>query len=181
MRINGSDNDDRVTSMRPSASRCTTRVASRRLASSRAVATQSSHGGARTVGGRIGPLAQHLREGAEPVQPTDVVVQPAPLGREHRGDQTTCGNAYAETSDKTRRLFNQAFFERIQVRDGHVAEWEFRPPFDTLFSRPRLEYGTLVELMPPDTNRMVRVQGPVLRIGRRKSATVGRSSAFSRW
>jgi hypothetical protein len=59
---------------------------------------------------------------------------------------TNCAKAYTRVGDRTRRLFNTSVFTRITVRDGQIAGWEFRPPFDTLFGTPRFEYGSLVEL-----------------------------------
>jgi hypothetical protein len=55
----------------------------------------------------------------------------------------TCAAAYARASDKTRRLFNNAVFEAVLVRDGKAAEAQFREPFDVLFSSRRFEYGDL--------------------------------------
>jgi hypothetical protein len=55
----------------------------------------------------------------------------------------TCAAAYARASEKTRRLFNNAVFEGVLVRDGKVAEATFREPFDLLFSPRRFEYGDL--------------------------------------
>jgi hypothetical protein len=41
------------------------------------------------------------------------------------------------------RLFNNAVFEAVLVRDGKVAEARFREPFDLLFSTSRFEHGHL--------------------------------------
>jgi site-specific DNA recombinase len=65
---------------------------------------------------------------------------------------TNCATAYARASTQTRRRFNQAFFTRIEVRDGKIADVGYHPPFDLLFSSSEFEYGDLVEvsgLEPP--------------------------------
>jgi hypothetical protein len=42
---------------------------------------------------------------------------------------------------RTRRLFNNAVFETVLVRDGKAAEARYCEPFDVLFSSRRFEYG----------------------------------------
>jgi DNA invertase Pin-like site-specific DNA recombinase len=59
---------------------------------------------------------------------------------------TRCGNAYRKADDQTRRLFNQAVFDKIQIKNGHVANTAYREPFDGLFGMTEFEYETLVEL-----------------------------------
>ncbi len=54
------------------------------------------------------------------------------------------GQAYRRASHKTRRLFNAAVFDRLEVRDRKLAGVAYQPPFDLLFSRNGLEYDTLV-------------------------------------
>jgi hypothetical protein len=55
----------------------------------------------------------------------------------------TCATAYARAREKTRRLFNNAVFEAVLVRDGKAAEARYREPFDVLFTSQRFEYGDL--------------------------------------
>lgn len=55
-----------------------------------------------------------------------------------------CADAYGKASDRTRRLFNKAVFEKVLIRDGHIAEAEFREPFDGLLSLTGFEYATVV-------------------------------------
>lgn len=57
-----------------------------------------------------------------------------------------CADAYGKASDKTRRMFNKAVLEKVLIRDGHVAEAEFRKPFDGLLSLTGIEYASVVEL-----------------------------------
>ena len=58
-----------------------------------------------------------------------------------------CGDAYAKASDKTRRLFNEAVFKKVLVRDGRVAAPGFQEPFDALLSVTEFAYGSVVETM----------------------------------
>jgi hypothetical protein len=44
-----------------------------------------------------------------------------------------CGQAYRRASRKTRRLFNQAVFERIEVCDRKLSSFSYQAPFDLLF------------------------------------------------
>jgi hypothetical protein len=46
---------------------------------------------------------------------------------------------------RTRRLFNNAVFETVLVRDGKAAEARYCEPFDVLFSSRRFEYGDWLE------------------------------------
>ena len=55
-----------------------------------------------------------------------------------------CGQAYRRASHKTRRLFNAAVFDRLEVRDRKLAGVAYQPPFDLLFSRNGFEYDTVV-------------------------------------
>jgi len=55
---------------------------------------------------------------------------------------TRCGDAYRKASDRTRKQFNAAVFERLDVRDGRLCHEEYRPPFDDIFNVPEFEYGT---------------------------------------
>lgn len=56
---------------------------------------------------------------------------------------THCADAYRKADDNTRRLFNTAVFEHLDVKDGRLAEISYQPPFDALFV-PQFEYGTPV-------------------------------------
>ena len=65
---------------------------------------------------------------------------------------TNCAKAYARASTQTRRRFNHAVFQRIEVRDGKIVGYTCHEPFDTLFSTSEFEYGDFVEvsgLEPP--------------------------------
>jgi hypothetical protein len=55
-----------------------------------------------------------------------------------------CGQAYRRASRKTRRLFNQAVFERIEVCDRKLTSISYQAPFDLLFSTSRFEYDVVV-------------------------------------
>jgi hypothetical protein len=56
---------------------------------------------------------------------------------------TSCATAYARGSERTRRQFNKAVFERIAIRDGRIADAVYREPFGSLFSVPEFEQATL--------------------------------------
>ena len=73
-----------------------------------------------------------------------------------------CATGYAKGDDHTKRRFNQAAFQRIDVTDGHVTGWEAHPPFDALFNGEEFEYGTLVEVKPQHPNRAA-ITGPRIR------------------
>jgi hypothetical protein len=60
---------------------------------------------------------------------------------------TRCGDAYAKASDRTRKQFNAAVFERLDVKDGRLCHEQYRPPFDDIFRVCEFEYGTRVETM----------------------------------
>jgi site-specific DNA recombinase len=59
---------------------------------------------------------------------------------------THCGATYRHADPPTRKLFNTAVIDRIELRDGHIAHVEYRAPFDLLFGRSGFEYRTVVEL-----------------------------------
>jgi hypothetical protein len=50
---------------------------------------------------------------------------------------TRCGDAYRKANDRTRKLFNAAVFERLEVKGGRLCHEEYRPPFDDIFSVPQ--------------------------------------------
>jgi hypothetical protein len=59
---------------------------------------------------------------------------------------TRCGDAYRKASDRTRKQFNAAAFERLDVKDGRLCHEQYRPPFDDIFSVSEFEYETRVEV-----------------------------------
>ena len=59
---------------------------------------------------------------------------------------TRCGDASAKASDRTRKQFNAAVFERLDVKDGRLCHEKNRPPFDDIFSVCEFEYETRVEV-----------------------------------
>jgi site-specific DNA recombinase len=59
---------------------------------------------------------------------------------------TQCGDAYRKASDRTRKQFNAAVFERLDVKDGRLCHEQYRPPFDDIFSVSEFEYETRVEV-----------------------------------
>lgn len=71
---------------------------------------------------------------------------------------TKCGRAYQRASERTRRRFNHAVIQQIDVRDGEIANVDYHPPFDAFFTpgidAAEFEYGRLVpptgfEPVPP--------------------------------
>ena len=65
---------------------------------------------------------------------------------------TSCSRTSRRAGERSRKQLNSAVFEKVLVRDGKVAEAEYRQPFDLLFSEPKFEYEPLVEvsgLEPP--------------------------------
>ncbi len=56
---------------------------------------------------------------------------------------TRCADAHARATDRTRKLFNAAVFERVDVKDGRLCHEQYRPPFDDIFSVP--EFDTKLE------------------------------------
>jgi site-specific DNA recombinase len=57
---------------------------------------------------------------------------------------TRCATAYRRGGDRTRRLFNTAVLDEVNVRDGHVVEAAYKEPFDLLFAVPKFEYDDVV-------------------------------------
>jgi DNA repair exonuclease SbcCD ATPase subunit len=47
---------------------------------------------------------------------------------------TRCGEAYRKANDRTRKQFNAAVFERLDVKDGRLCHEQYRLPFDDIFS-----------------------------------------------
>jgi hypothetical protein len=59
---------------------------------------------------------------------------------------TNCAAAYRHADPPTRKLFNAAVIDRIEVRDGHIVHVDHKAPFDLLFGGSGFEYRTVVEL-----------------------------------
>lgn len=59
---------------------------------------------------------------------------------------TNCAVAYRSASDRTKRQFNAAVFDRLEVRDGRIAEAECKAPFDVLFNAPEFQLAHQVDL-----------------------------------
>jgi site-specific DNA recombinase len=59
---------------------------------------------------------------------------------------TNCGATYRNADPATRRLFNNAVIDRIELRDGHIVHVDYQAPFDLLFGGSGFEYRTVVEL-----------------------------------
>jgi hypothetical protein len=59
---------------------------------------------------------------------------------------TNCGAAYRHADPPTRKLFNNAVIDRIELRDGHISHVDYKAPFDLLFSGSGFEYRTVVEV-----------------------------------
>ena len=57
---------------------------------------------------------------------------------------TRCATGYRRGSDRTRKLFNAAVFERLDVKGGRLCHEQYRPPFDGVFTVSEFEYGTRV-------------------------------------
>jgi hypothetical protein len=57
---------------------------------------------------------------------------------------TRYGDAYCKATDRTRKQFNTAVFERLDVKDGRLCHEQYRPPFDDIFCVPEFEYETRV-------------------------------------
>ena len=59
---------------------------------------------------------------------------------------TRCGDAYRKANDRTRKLFNAAVFECLDVKGGRLCHEQYRPPFDGVFTASEFEHGTRVEV-----------------------------------
>jgi hypothetical protein len=55
---------------------------------------------------------------------------------------TNCANAYRLADHQIKRQFNEAVFEKIVVRDGHVGEARYQAPFGPFFP-PEFEHSGL--------------------------------------
>jgi hypothetical protein len=72
----------------------------------------------------------------------------------------------APSHRKTRRLFNQAVLDRIEVCDRKLASVSYQAPFDLLFSMSKFEYDAVVAPTYPYANRVPLVEGPTIRLAR---------------
>jgi hypothetical protein len=59
---------------------------------------------------------------------------------------TNCAATYRHADPRTRKLFNHAVIDRIEIRDGHISHVDYKAPFDLLFGGSGFEYRTVVEL-----------------------------------
>jgi len=59
---------------------------------------------------------------------------------------TNCAVTYHRADPRTRKLFNAAVIDRIEIRDGHITHVDYKAPFDLLFGGSGFEYRTVVEL-----------------------------------
>ena len=59
---------------------------------------------------------------------------------------TNCAATYRQADPRTRKLFNAAVIDRIEIRDGHITHVDYKAPFDLLFGGSGFEYRTVVEL-----------------------------------
>ena len=59
---------------------------------------------------------------------------------------TNCAATYRHADPPTRKLFNNAVIDRIELRDGHITHVDYQAPFDLLFGGSGFEYRTVVEL-----------------------------------
>ena len=57
---------------------------------------------------------------------------------------TRCGDAYRKANDRTRKQFNAAVFERLDVKDGRLCHEQYQPPFNDIFRVCGFEYETRV-------------------------------------
>jgi hypothetical protein len=55
-----------------------------------------------------------------------------------------CAQTYRRASRRTRRLFNLAVFDRIEVCDRKPASVRYQAPFDLLFNTGKFEYDAVV-------------------------------------
>jgi len=65
---------------------------------------------------------------------------------------TNCGAAYRHADPATRKLFNNAVIDRIELGDGQIAHVDYRAPFDLLFGGSGFECRTVVEHSMSNSN-----------------------------
>lgn len=76
---------------------------------------------------------------------------------------SSCYLAYKKASPKTKRMFNQAFFSKILVKNKKVAGWEYTDLFDLLFNFDKSSSNVpLVEMagLEPATSSTPRRRSP---------------------
>ena len=56
----------------------------------------------------------------------------------------------------------------MDVKDGRLCHEQYRPPFDDIFNVPQFEYGTRVEVAPPNPNHCPSFSGLPVWLGGRK-------------
>jgi ubiquinone/menaquinone biosynthesis C-methylase UbiE len=89
-------------------------------------------------------VLEHIEEDVSAMRGLRRVVGPGPSALTTAVTlANTCASAYVRANEKTRRLFNNAVFEAVLVRDRKAAEARICDPCDLLFSSRRFEYGDL--------------------------------------
>jgi len=71
-----------------------------------------------------------------------------------------------------RRLFNNAVFAAVLVRDGKAAESRYCEPFDLLLTSRRFEYGDLAGLTLHNANLSTVIEAPALRLSQLNARAV---------
>jgi site-specific DNA recombinase len=56
-----------------------------------------------------------------------------------------CAGAYKSADERSRKLFNQAVFKRLLVRDGEIAEVRYHAPFGHIFGTEKFEQRSMVD------------------------------------
>jgi hypothetical protein len=51
-----------------------------------------------------------------------------------------CARAYQRARDWSRKRFHSAVIERVLIRDGHIAEAQYKEPLNGFFAEPKFEY-----------------------------------------
>lgn len=75
-----------------------------------------------------------------------------------------CGTTYRRADGPTRKVLNQAVLQRIELRDGRIAEVDYQPPFDLLFGGSWFQYRTEVDITRLNPNTLPTVNGPTIRL-----------------
>ena len=82
--------------------------------------------------------------------PTPTGISPTRTATYQTSSTTTttrhCHTAYRAASETTKKQPNHAIFAHITLRNGHIDQWEYHPPFDAIFDTTWFEYGTQVDL-----------------------------------
>ncbi len=69
---------------------------------------------------------------------------------------SSCYQAYMKTKPQTRRMFNQAFFKRMYVKNKKVERAEFTELFDFLLNSSS-DKNNLVDLIGHNSNQLVNI------------------------